>query len=75
MQREEKRQQELELRFQEMKIEYEEKAMKMIERREVLKGQIYSDVKGKKLRLPHMPENDDVALINLIIDPVEGILK
>lgn len=46
------------------------------ERREVLKGQIYSDVKGKKLlRLPHVPENDDAALINLIIDPLEGILK
>ncbi|KEP64161.1 UNVERIFIED_CONTAM: histone lysine methyltransferase SET8 [Hammondia hammondi] len=75
-QREEKRQKELEERFEEMKIEFEEKAQRMIARRAALTGEIYSDGKGsKKPRVPPLPENDDDALIEIIIDPEQGILK
>ncbi|EPR58290.1 histone lysine methyltransferase SET8 [Toxoplasma gondii TgCatPRC2] len=75
-QREERRQKELEERFEEMKVEFEEKAQRMIARRAALTGEIYSDGKGsKKPRVPSLPENDDDALIEIIIDPEQGILK
>ncbi|CBZ50670.1 putative SET domain-containing protein [Neospora caninum Liverpool] len=75
-QREEKRQKELEERFEEMKIEFEEKAQRMIARRAALAGEIYNDGKGsKKPRVPSLPENDDEALIEIMIDPEQGILK
>ncbi|PFH32359.1 hypothetical protein BESB_016770 [Besnoitia besnoiti] len=74
-QREEKRQKELEERFLEMKHEFEEKARNMIARRLALKDEMHSDGKGSKKRVPSLPENDDRALVNLIIDPEQGILK